>query len=269
MRTQQQIDDIKSRFVEPFSVDNFLSNEEVEYLVNMYESHSDEQNLAERKVYKNTGPVTLNLKSYADDEVVVKILERLKYVIGPYEITASFFFHTNIPHIIHNDDLFQLPDGIYRAITFPLKFYRTVESDVLPNLCFFDQSYFQGPSKFFKGSEQDNIPSYYNQKLYDYSNVDGVLDYNAIDDETYAKLFTHLKREWLDGLSLKSYLPSKIGSALIFDSVRLHASSDFKKLGIDSKLAISIFTRYSPEIKENAVVNFYEVPGTQPTRSVY
>ena len=109
------------------------------------------------------------------------------------------------------------------------------------HLCFFDQHYFHGPSKFFKDST--NIPTYYNKQLYEYSQVDGILEHNTIDEECYQKYFTHLKHKWLEGLSLHSVLPWTPGSCIIFDSVRLHCSSDFRKMGIKSKLGISIFTK--------------------------
>jgi hypothetical protein len=266
MRNESQIKTIKDRVVEPYSIDNFLSQKEVDYLINLFDSHEDHQiDTVQRKTYKNTGPITLDLRGYAKDAVIAEVLNRIKAEIGNYEITAAFFFFTNYPHIIHNDDLFQLPDGIYKGITLPLKFNRKVESEEVPRLCLFDQMYFHGPSKFFKGSEQDNIPTYYNQKLYEYSNVDGLLDHNTITEEVYNDLFTHLKPQWLDGLSLHSTIPNKIGSAIIFDSVRLHSSSDFRKLGIESKLAISIFTTIPTEIKEDSVVTFYKVTSTQPT----
>lgn len=250
MRQIWQINKIKNRIIEPYSINNFLSEEEVNHLISLFQSHSENQiDPAQKKVYKNTGPITLDLRSYSQDSVVSSVLDRIKQEIGPYEITASFFFYTNYPHIIHNDDLFELPDGIYRAITLPLMFNRNNDSEELPSLCLFDQFYFHGPSKFFNGSEKQNIPTYYNKQIYEYSTVDGVLDYNAITEETYNKLFTHLKPQWLEGLSLHSTIPQKIGSAIIFDSVRLHSSSDFRQLGIESKLAISIFTKLPSSYK--------------------
>ena len=261
MRTEAQINDIKSRIIDPYSINNFLSDDEVKYLVNIFENHDNSQiDPALNKVYKNTGPVVLNLRPYIDDPVISKILSNIKDDIGPYEITTGFFFQTNFPHIIHNDDLFQLPDGIYRAITLPLKINRSIQSEELPKLCFFDQFYFHGPSKFFKGSEANNIPTYYNQQVYDYKNIDGLLDHNEIDEVTYKKLFTHLEPQWLDGLTLHSTLPWKPGSAIIFDSTRLHAASDFRTLGVESKLAISIFTRFSSEIKQDSAIEFYKIP---------
>ena len=103
---------------------------------------------------------------------------------------------------------------------------------------FFDQFYFHGPAKFFNGDT--NVATYYNKQVYEYSDVDGLVDVQFVDAD---KLFTHLKPSWLKGLSLHSTLEWRPGNALIFDSVRLHCASDFRRLNIQSKLAISIFTR--------------------------
>jgi hypothetical protein len=258
MRTLSQIDNIKRRIIDPYAIENFLSYEEVEYLVALFgTADKNEFDPAQQKVYKNTGPVTMDIRNKIHDPVMAKVLTKIKSAIGPYEITAGFFFQTNYPHIIHNDDLFQLPDGIYRAITLPLKLNRTTESTEVPKLCFFDQFYFHGPSKFFKGGQDRNISTYYNQLLYDYSNVDGILDYNAISEETRQQLLSHLEPQWLEGLSLHSALPWHTGSALIFDSTRLHAASDFRKIGVESKLAISIFTSIPDEANEDSPIGYF------------
>ena len=123
----------------------------------------------------------------------------------------------------------------YKGITIPLKIYG---SDLIPDLCFFDQFYFHGPAKFFNGD--NNLSTYYNKQIYEYSKVDGIVDEPFYDND---KLFTHLKSEWLQGLSLNCILKWKPTSALIFDSVRLHCSSDFRQHGITHKLGLSIFTK--------------------------
>ena len=233
MRTQEQIARIKSQIIDPYIVNNFISYEDVRYLISLFESQKVEPN----KVYKNTGPITLDIKPFLEDTVVQKILAKIQDEIGPYEITAGFFFWTNYPHIIHNDDTFELPDSVFRGITIPLKL-EVVGVTEYPKLCFFDQFYFHGPAKFFLG--EDQVDTYYNKCLYDYTDVDGVVDTPFTDTD---KLFTHLKLSWLKGLSLHSALPWKPTSALIFDSVRLHCASDFRQLGIKSKLGISIFTK--------------------------
>jgi hypothetical protein len=236
MRTKEQIIKIKSQIEDPRSVENFLSQEETDYLVDLYEKFDNSNNLNLDKIKKNTGPVTLDIKPLLNDRVISSIVERIKQEIGTFEMTAGFFFKTDYPHIIHNDDTFELPDTVYKAITIPL-FLENFKG-VHPKLCFFDQFYFHGPAKFFKGSS--DIPTYYNKQVYDYSNVENSAEYKFIDTDRY---FTHLKPQWLSGLSLNSALDWIPGSAIIFDSVRLHCASDFRNLGITSKLGISIFTK--------------------------
>lgn len=234
MRSQEQISRIKSRITDPYAIVDFLSLSDIEYLVKLFESQETESN----KVYKNTGPATLDIKPYLGDPVVSKIIHNLVKEIGPFEITAGFFFTTNYPHIIHNDDTFELPDGVFKGITIPLKAYG---SDSVPDLCFFDQFYFHGPAKFFNSDSE--IPTYYNKQLYEYSNLDGVSSGMLIDESTRISYLTHLKPNWLQGLTFWGTLKWKPTSALIFDSTRLHCASDFRKLGIQSKLGISIFTK--------------------------
>ena len=234
MRTQKQIDNIKKTFSDPYIVTEFITESDIAHLIKLYESFDPHQ----PKVYKNTGPVTLDLHKYLNDPVLDGIIKQLKLAIGDFEITAGFFFFTDYPHIIHNDDLFELPDTTYKAITIPLRLDGVSDN---ASLCFFNQHYFHGPSKFFNGDK--DIPTYYNKQLYDYSDVDGVSNDNNITDEIYQKHFTHIKRKWLNGLSFHSFLPWKIGSCIIFDSLQLHCASDFRKHGIKSKLGISIFTK--------------------------
>lgn len=235
MRSQEDIARIKSRIIDPYTIENFISFEDVSHLIDLFESQKTKPNT----VYKNTGPVTLDIKDYLNDPIISKIIEKLKEEIGQFEITAGFFFTTNYPHIIHNDDTFELPIGVYRGITIPLKVYGT---NRIPDLCFFDQFYFQGPSKFFNGDS--DVPTYYNKQVYDYKDVDGISDM-PFDESTRVTYFTHLKARWLKGLTLWGTLKWKPTSALIFDSVRLHCASDFRQQGIKSKLGISIFTKVS------------------------
>jgi hypothetical protein len=234
MRSEEQITQIKTRITDPYTITDFLSGTEVEYLINLFELQEVEPN----KVYKNTGPITLDIKPYLADPVVSKVISKLVEEIGPFEITAGFFFTTNYPHIVHNDDTFELPSSVYKGITIPLKTYG---SDKIPKLCFFDQFYFHGPAKFFYGDK--DIPTYYNKQVYDYTDVDGIADTMLIDESTRVTYLTHLKPTWLTGLTLWGTLDWKPTSALIFDSVRLHCASDFRQQGIERKLGISIFTK--------------------------
>jgi hypothetical protein len=236
MRSQEEIARIKARIIDPYSIDNFLSLEDIDHLIELFESQKTQPNT----VHKNTGPITLDINDYLydTDPVMSKIIVKLKEEIGEFDITSSFFFTTDYPHVIHNDDTFELPNGVYKGITIPLKAYG---SNLIPKLCFFNQFYFQGPAKFFYGDK--DIPTYYNKQVYDYKDVDGVVDAMLIDKSIRVTYLPHLKSKWLHGLTLWNMLDWKPTSALIFDSVRLHCASDFRQQGITHKLGISIFTK--------------------------
>lgn len=237
MRSTTDINVIKSRISNPFCIENFLSKEDITHLIDIFNQHQAGGVRAyEGLVEKITGPVTLNLETYLSDPVIIKIMSQLEKEIGKFEMTAGFFFRTDFPHIIHNDDTHELPSGVYKGITLPLELNGF--NGEYPKLCFFDQFYFHGPAKFFKGSR--DIPTYYNKQIYDYEHVDSLSDVPFVGGYKY---FTHLYPQWLEGLSLQSTLDWIPGNALIFDSTRLHCASDFRSLGIKSKLAISIFTK--------------------------
>jgi hypothetical protein len=239
MRTPEQIAKIKSQIEDPRSVENFLSCEEINLLVNLYENADDLNDPYLGKIKKNTGPVTLDIRPLLENQLISDIMKKIEKEIGQFEMTAGFFFKTDYPHIIHNDDTFELPDTVYKAITIPLKIYGNDIIDY-PSLCFFDQTYYHGPSKFFKGEKY--IPTYYNKQVYDYDDIDDI-GKNVFDEMIYLKYFTHLKKSWLEGLTFHSAIKWIPTTAIVFDSVRLHCASDFRKQNIKEKLAISIFTK--------------------------
>ncbi len=229
MRTKEERDFLVSRFTDTIAVENFLQPEEISYLIELF-------NKSENKIYKNTGPVTCN--SIMEDDILEVIANRLEPIIGKFEIFSAAFFNVKFPHIIHNDDLKSFP-RTYKAITLPLQLEYAGISGQLPKLCIFDQYYLEGPSKFFNGDT--DIPTYYNTQIYEYSDVQNKSS-TAISQDTVKKYLTHLKPKWLEGLSLNSVHDWRPGSAIIFDALKLHCASDFRQLGITSKLGISIFT---------------------------
>ena len=79
--------------------------------------------------------------------------------------------------------------------------------------------------------------------VYEYSNVINKST-KPFDSEIKKKYLDHIKDDWLDGLSFNSAHKWIPGNAIIFDSCRLHCGSDFRKLGINNKLGISIFTQH-------------------------
>ena len=239
MRAKDQIIKIKSQIEDPRSVENFLSQEEIDHLVDIYETAGNLNDPYSRKIKKNTGPITLDIHPFLEDRVISSIMKKIEKEIGSFEMTAGFFFKTDYPHIVHNDDTFELPDTVYKANTIPLKLYGENILDY-PSLCFFNQMYFHGPAKFFKGEEF--VPTYYNKQIYDYKDVDDLKE-GIFEETVYRQYFTHMKRSWLEGLTFHSAIKWIPTSAIIFDSVRLHCASDFRKQNVKEKLAISIFTK--------------------------
>lgn len=229
MRTETEQREIENLFSEPVSLENFLSPNEVEELIKIFEKTADEE-----KIFKNTGPITLNIDF--SKEPFKLLLDKFAPVLGDFELISGFYFYTDYPHIIHNDDSFDLPKT-FKGITLPLR-YRG--SEKYPYLCFFHQYYLNGPAKFFKG--ESKLPEFYNKNIFDYSDVKNksTKEFPRIIHDIY---LSHLKYEWLNELSFDRALPWKPGNALIFDSVRLHSASNFLKQGITDKLGISIFTK--------------------------
>lgn len=229
MRTREDRDLLVSRFTDTVHINDFLLPEEVSYLIELFNKSND-------KIYKNTGPVTCN--SVMEDSILDVIAARLRPMIGEFKIFSAAFFDVKFPHIIHNDDLKSFP-RTYKAITLPLKLEYAVENSELPKLCIFDQYYLEGPAKFFNGDA--DIPTYYNTQIYEYSAVQNKST-TAISQDTVKKYLTHIKPNWLTDLSINSMHDWRPGSAIIFDALKLHCASDFRRLGITSKLGISIFT---------------------------
>jgi len=245
MRQQSHKDYISSNLIDPFSVEKFLTEEEITELIKIY-------NAGKTKIYKNTGPVTVNIDDdIRDYPVFQNIFSRIKNIIGDCEVYTAFLFYVEIPHIIHNDDAFNFP-LVHKGIAIPLQINYESEDTGYPSLCFFDQYYLEGPSKFFKGSK--DISTFYNKCIYEYSQVKNKSNIK-FDPQIKEKYFTHLKDRWLENLSFKSAQSWIPGNAIIFDCARLHAASDFKAQGIKSKLGLSIFTCLDPDkvINENAV----------------
>lgn len=233
MRSDEDKKYITDNLIDPFSIEGFLSADEVNELTDIFDRSND-------MVVKNTKTVSVKVDFYntAPPQIFKTIIERLEAELGPFEVFSSLFFKAVYPHVIHNDDNYDCP-LLHRAITLPLRIESP--SEQYPSLCFFDQYYLDGPAKFFKGHSA-TIDSYYNEPVYEYSKVLNKQP-NGITEVDVLKYFSHLDPKWLEELSLKSVIPWVPGNALVFDCARLHAASDFRKLGITSKLGLSIFTK--------------------------
>jgi len=231
MRVEKEKTAIINLFSEPVSFENIVSADYIKFLKSDFVNRQD-------KIHKNTGPITINIDLTEPQYTpLMKLVNRL---VGDVGITAAFFFYTNRPHIIHNDDTYELPK-VYKGITIPLEYAGGTE---YPSLCFFHQYYLEGPSKFFNGGV--DFPEHYNKHVEEYSQVQNTSN-AGIPEVVRIKYLSHLKKEWLDGLTFDRALPWKPGNALVFDSVRLHCASNFLQQGIKSKLGVSIFTKLNDD----------------------
>lgn len=233
MRTNEEKIAIVDSFSPEFSLEGVLTDEDINQLLSTYRE-------SKNKIHKNTGPVTMNLTAdILNSEPIKKVMSEVRRNVGEFGFLSGFFFEVDRPHVIHNDDSYEFPQT-FKGITIPLSVERDAPSTEYPKLCFFDQYYLNGPAKFLKGHE--GAESYYNSIVYDYQDVQSLTSV-SFPEEVRQSLFPHLRPSFLDGLSLLSSLESKPGNVLVFDAVRLHAASDFRTIGIKSKIGISIFTK--------------------------
>jgi len=77
MRNQDQIPKIKTQIEDPRSVEEFLSAEEIDYLINLYEKADDLNNPYVGKIKKNTGPITLDIRPLMEDPVVASMTKHI------------------------------------------------------------------------------------------------------------------------------------------------------------------------------------------------
>lgn len=228
MRTEEQIDLIKQTHSKPVQLLKVVNEAKVKQLLEYY-------NQSDEKITKNTGPKVLYVEEGQD--LIDDLLVILRLQFGNFKVRSAHFFEVDRPHVLHIDDDFDYPNS-YKAFTIPL----WVESGSCDKikLVMFDQYYYGGPVKFFKG--EDTVEqTYYNTPLFDYSDVENINNL-GIPEVFRSTMLSHLKIDWLEGLSVNSFFPWTIGSIIAFDSLMIHCSSNFNKVGIKKKIGLSIFT---------------------------
>ncbi len=233
MRSKSRIQQLKDRMSPAYAIKRFLTKQELEKLYSLWIST---QNNA---IEKNTGPITVNFKDIKDSDIIKMVIQKIKTEIGEdCECWGGQFFYTDRPYVVHNDDdMYKFPDA-FKAFSMPIKVWPEDKESSLTELVCFEQSYFEGPAKFFNGGPEQEI--YYNVAVYDYKDVKD-LKTISIPKSMTDKLLPHLKTEWLHGLSIDNKFSWQLGDAIVFDSLKLHASTDFRKKGIEGKLGLSLF----------------------------
>ena len=232
MRTDEQISEIQKNQSEPVQLINALSDDKIQSLI---EFHNQNEIIT-----KNTGAaMSYVIRKYEDmaGGILDDVLDMLKETFGDFKVRTAHFFDVPKPHVLHVDDKFSYPNA-YKAFTIPLQIRGTTENKA--KVVFFDQYYYGGPAKFVNKADISDTPKFYNEYITDYENVTNK-KYETIDPH-HKDMLSHLKEEWLEGLTVQKYFPWTIGSIICFDSLQIHSASNFLNCGIESKLGLSIFT---------------------------
>ena len=225
LRTNTEIDVIQQYHITPVSIKSPIDN-------NIFLNYYNENQY--RVTHKNTGPKTITL--FRETPLILKdLIKYLKSIFGDFYVTSTQIFDVTMPHIIHNDD--ELDHIPFLAFCLPLRIFGT--SDDI-KLVTFDQYYYHGGAKFFNGDNTER-EVFFNKTVTTYDDV-SFLSYVGINDKFKQDYLSHLKDDWLHGLSINTVLDWKIGDVLCFNCNQLHCSSDFVAKGVTSKQALSIFT---------------------------
>jgi len=228
MRTQEELERIKQNIEPSGQIEDFITSDERNNLLLYYNRKASDI------VRKPTGPKTYNLENYNDLDW---LLYRLKASFGEFKPWSIQFFDTAVPHMIHNDDHPDNPNS-YKTFLFPLSYnpwYPTTELEFFV----FEQFYFQGEAKFIK-NDPGKFPIYKNKMLTEYTDVENLAT-DPIDNDTANKL-THLKKSWLEGLSVDKIFKWRFNSVIHFHPCQLHAAGNFLKHNVNRKIGLSIFT---------------------------
>ena len=225
LRTNIDIQNIQKHHITPTSI-------ECPFDTNIYLRYLNENK--NRVIQKNTGPRVLNL--WRETPLVIQdLVNYLQGIFGKFYVTSTLIFNVNAPHVIHNDD--DLEHNAFLAFCLPLKYVG--DSDDI-KLILFNQYYYQGGAKFFRYDNKER-PVFSHKNLSIYDDVFFLSD-AGINNEFKQEYLTHLQDSWLQGLTINTVLDWKVGDILCFNCNQLHCSSNFLSKGVDSKIALSIFT---------------------------
>ena len=133
MRTDKEKEKIEQTLSDPYLIENFITDSERYQLIDYF-------NNSNKKIHKITGPITLHLdESDYSTELFKNILTKISNEVHA-EVYFGHYFYTTVPHIIHNDDSYNISTP-YKGINIPLETFEDTY------LCIFDQYYLNGPSK--------------------------------------------------------------------------------------------------------------------------
>lgn len=241
----------KSTWGKSYCVENFFSDEELEWLEDlMYRNHRS------RRVKKN-GTLHFNV----DNRLIQnKFYDKLKSVIPELENTELWegnFLITSTPYNLHIDTgnpntLKQTGSVPGKQFIIPLWVCHTNKEQDNPECgtAFFKNRFLMYGTNFAKGDAKYDTNVFYTVR--DYSalqaySVDGEkldVDWNqqTVSDDDVNRYFGHYKKQWLDGFELENVFNWKRGSIIVFDRCQAHSGINFKKNSVTLKCGLSMMT---------------------------
>jgi hypothetical protein len=230
---QSLLDKSRNNYFLPYEIENFLSEEEVKYCIDIYNelpvSESASDNWVTRKDYL--------MHNEHDKRMQDLFYPKLQKFFPDQNLVVDggnfSFWHR--PSVNHTDGYhffyYKVEDIVARNNVLGPVILIPLDTDThlgTPNTVFFDQTFFGGNQTVFRriedsfGANVDNFTF----KEFEYT------------DETQ-KLLSHIPKEDLYGFSVKKAISWKYGNALVWHRAQFHSSSKFVEF--NSKLHILFF----------------------------
>tara|TARA_R100001377_G_scaffold80049_1_gene58634 strand:- start:362 stop:1009 length:648 start_codon:yes stop_codon:yes gene_type:complete len=157
-----------------------------------------------------------------------------------WECNSGNFFETLYPYRLHADTT--TTESNYQNIVFPLSYDHEEDAALDQNVLYiFKQMWYKEGTMFLKGSPPSKEGSRHNTETREYSTVTNIEE-GYIDKVTAADC-DHLPTENFEGMSVAAKMLWEPGKPFTFSRNAIHCSNNWHRIGIKSKLGLSLFTR--------------------------
>jgi len=223
----------------PQVIENFISTEEIDQFLKLYEKLPVAVNNLKQKVIK---------KRWLDGfgkELEILFKSKLKSIIGEFKMDNlitedgkecfGLFQESHNPLKLHVDAGFNLKDLIYKQTLIPLSEYG--ETIIFKNRYYGFSTSFTKDEKELAEHKPENYKKGKNARSNEHLNL---FANKSFDQDNYEKYLRHEDIENLKGLEVELIYKWNLGDLLIFDRTHLHCSSSNIK---NKKVGLTTFTK--------------------------
>ncbi len=219
----------------PVVIESFISPAEVELLIQIEKELGPDQKIVRPPRQK----ISYIMDTWLKDKRTAFLLNRLYQHFGKFSLWGGNYFHVEFPYLPHVDNGENITVANYKNIVIPLAMR---PSGLETQLIIFKQRYFGDNTIFFRSGVGIDKSITYTNSLYDYSKILGLEQGTLIDRASMESLLGHINPVDLEGLTISHVIPWKVGSCIAFDSSQIHCAADFRRVGIEGKFGLSLFT---------------------------